>query len=512
VILTLELSGASKPGVAPRKVFTESGGTIGRDAKSFWVLPDGEVSGRHALISCRNGVFYIEDTNSTNGISINSVEDRLVPSQCYPLTSGDRIFIRPYVILVSIAAAESQSVRPAHAAPLVPPVPASGGNYSDSDPFFSNDPFAPPADAGPLLGDAPYPTPQAVDGGEELNPLNLLPGGVRAARRKNPGAQSLGGGSLLESHYRLPDAVPAEPPAREPAPPLAIPDGYDPLRDESGLGMPLAPPPPPKPFPSPRIPPREIASAPPVRPVPPPISRPVMEELDPPPPEEAAVTPSWPPSPQTPAANRSLDVSALLEGAGLDPSLKTEELERTFGEILRVVVTGVMEVLRARQEIKDEFRMHLTQFRPTENNPLKFSANVEDALHNLLVKRNAAYLAPVQAFSEAFEDLRYHQIAMLEGMRAAFEAMLEEFDPDHLQKEFDRQGKSGSLLSVPAKLRYWDMYRERCRDMVQDKDASFRKLFGEEFAQAYEVQLRRLKATNRAQGHGSDEPPRPPKE
>ena len=48
--------------------------------------------------------------------------------------------------------------------------------------------------------------------------------------------------------------------------------------------------------------------------------------------------------------------------------------------------------------------------------------------------------------------------------------------------------------------------------MVQDKDASFRKLFGEEFAQAYEVQLRRLKATNRAQGRGSDEPPRPPKE
>ena len=61
MILTLELSGAAKPGVATRKVFTESGGTIGRDAKSFWVLPDGEVSGRHALISGRDGVFYIEN-------------------------------------------------------------------------------------------------------------------------------------------------------------------------------------------------------------------------------------------------------------------------------------------------------------------------------------------------------------------------------------------------------------------------------------------------------------------
>jgi len=187
---------------------------------------------------------------------------------------------------------------------------------------------------------------------------------------------------------------------------------------------------------------------------------------------------------------------------GLDGSVAATELERHFGEILRVVVAGVMEVLRARQEIKDEFRMHLTQFRPAENNPLKFSANVDDALHNLLVKRNAAYLAPVQAFAEAFEDLRHHQLAMLQGMRAAFDAMLEQFDPDYLQKEFDRQLKSGSLLSVPAKLRYWDMYRERCRDMVQDKEAAFRKLFGEEFAEAYEMQLRRLKAAGRPAGSG----------
>jgi type VI secretion system FHA domain protein len=210
---------------------------------------------------------------------------------------------------------------------------------------------------------------------------------------------------------------------------------------------------------------------------------------------------------------RAVDIKALLEGAGLDASLATSELERTFGEILKVVVEGVMEVLRARQEIKDEFRMHLTQFRPSENNPLKFSANVEDALHNLLVKRNPAYLAPVQAFAEAFEDLRHHQIAMLEGMRAAFEAMLEEFDPDYLQKEFDRQVNSGALLKVPAKLRYWDLYRDRCREIVQDKDAAFRKLFGEEFAAAYEVQLRRLKAAGRARPHaGAPEPPRPPKE
>ena len=98
-----------------------------------------------------------------------------------------------------------------------------------------------------------------------------------------------------------------------------------------------------------------------------------------------------------------------------------------------------MDVLQARQRIKEEFRMRQTVFRPADNNPLKFSANVDDALHNLLVKRNAAYLGPVEAFADAFEDLRDHQLAMLAGMRVAFEAMLAEFDPDRLQEEFDRQ-------------------------------------------------------------------------
>ena len=135
----------------------------------------------------------------------------------------------------------------------------------------------------------------------------------------------------------------------------------------------------------------------------------------------------------------------------------------------------------------------MTQFRPANNNPLKFSANVDDALHNLLVKRNPAYLPPVEAFEDAFADLRHHQIAMLAGMRVAFESMLAEFDPDRLQQEFDRQLSKGSLLSVPAKLRYWDLYRDKCREMVKDPEASFRELFGEQFAKAYEEQLKRLK-------------------
>jgi predicted component of type VI protein secretion system len=79
----------------------------------------------------------------------------------------------------------------------------------------------------------------------------------------------------------------------------------------------------------------------------------------------------------------------------------------------------------------------------------------------------------------------------------AFEFMLAEFDPDRLQDEFDRQLKKGSLLSVPAKLRYWDLYREKRDEIVKDPETSFRELFGEEFAKEYEEQLRRLKVQSK---------------
>jgi type VI secretion system FHA domain protein len=191
-------------------------------------------------------------------------------------------------------------------------------------------------------------------------------------------------------------------------------------------------------------------------------------------------------------------LTAFIQAAGLKDGAVAPDIARDLGTIFRVVVSGVMDVLKARQQTKDQFGLGMTTFKRTDNNPLKFSADVDDALHNLFVKRqNTTYLGPVEAFEDAFDDMRNHQIAMLVGVRVAFEAMLSEFHPDHLQEQFDRQVKKGALVSMPARLRYWELYREWIHDMVRDADTSFRELFGDEFARAYEEQLRRLKAQGR---------------
>ena len=163
-----------------------------------------------------------------------------------------------------------------------------------------------------------------------------------------------------------------------------------------------------------------------------------------------------------------------------------------IGSIIRSVVQGLIEVLRARTEIKTEFRMPVTQVKVSENNPLKFAANAEDALGNLLGRRNPAYLAPQEAFEDALNDVRFHQLAMLAGVRAGFDNLMNRFDPAQLQEHFDRQGKRGGLFSGGGKA-YWERYVERFEEMAKDRDDTFRRLFGEEFARAYEQQLSILK-------------------
>jgi type VI secretion system FHA domain protein len=173
------------------------------------------------------------------------------------------------------------------------------------------------------------------------------------------------------------------------------------------------------------------------------------------------------------------------------------DVAQTLGRVLRVALGGLMEVLRARESMKDDLRMRTTTFKAAHNNPLKFSANVDDAFHNLLVKHNPAYLAPSDAVEDAFRDVRDHQAAFLGAMRMAFEAMLAQFDPNRLQEDFDRQMKKGSILGVPAKLRYWDLYRDKYGELNKDAEAAFRTLFGDAFSQAYEEQLERLKGPAR---------------
>lgn len=187
--------------------------------------------------------------------------------------------------------------------------------------------------------------------------------------------------------------------------------------------------------------------------------------------------------------------TTMVNAMGINVKNLTDEqvsdINEKAGEVIREAVKGLMKVLSSRSSIKNEFRMNVTTIQPVENNPLKFSVNVDDALENMFVKQGNAYKKPVEAVQEGFEGVAEHQVAIIAGIRAAFRGVIERFDPVKLEERFSRQ-KKGGLIPVSQKSKNWEFYTEYFNELVGDMDSSFQYLFGDEFVQAYEDQLRKL--------------------
>jgi len=189
------------------------------------------------------------------------------------------------------------------------------------------------------------------------------------------------------------------------------------------------------------------------------------------------------------ASPEGFDIAPLLHALGVDPATLAPAARETLTASVRSVLQGLIDVLRARAEFRNQFRLQDTRITLTENNPLKFAINAQDALGSLFGDPNPGYLGAAAAFDDAFDDMRRHQLATLAGMRAGFESLLSRFDPDGLQQRFDRHLKRAGFLAVGAKLRYWDLYTEIYEDLTADRNGAFQRLFGEAFAVAYEKQL-----------------------
>lgn len=476
--------------------FDASGGTIGRAPENAWVLQDTEqvLSRHHARINFANGRFTLTDT-STNGVVVNG--ELLVRDQPRVLHDGDRVTIGDYEFAVTMT--DDQAVG------------------AGTDPFAAADPFA---DLMPPAPKPPTPEPLTGDAGQfedaadasrieetveaELDPLKFLDSQgltadtARESADKGPGVQPIGeraDHSRPEEEFFRPQSPPPEPVSSGGD---AIPDDYDPLSDLS-LGEAAG-----KEEPKPadvKQPGADIIpdwlDMPAAEPSPPPqeATPPPPQEAAPPPPPETAPGPA--PTPATPESLQSA-VELILRGAGLPmeqlPDQEAEQFLEATGRIFREITDGMMKVLRARSQLKNEFRMPRTEIRPVENNPLKFTVNADEALHTLLFPRSDAYLGPSAAFREGFDDITAHQVAMVAGTRAAFSALLQRFDPETLQEQWHNE--SGNFDKLMPNSFYWRKFREMYSRMTRDSGDHIQRLFGEEFARAYEDQIIKL-----MQGH-----------
>ena len=192
---------------------------------------------------------------------------------------------------------------------------------------------------------------------------------------------------------------------------------------------------------------------------------------------------------------------AFLVGAGV-PDLDmlepmSPELMNRIGQLLRTSTQGTLDLLLARALIKREVRAEVTMIVARENNPLKFSPNVDVALSHLLAPRGQGFMSPTAAMKDACDDLRAHQFGFMAGMRAALDGVLRRFDPAQLEQRLTDKSFVDSMLPMNRRAKLWSLFAELYADINKEAQDDFHALFGKEFLRAYESQLDKLDKQDR---------------
>ncbi|MGE0113389.1 MAG: type VI secretion system-associated FHA domain protein TagH [Steroidobacteraceae bacterium] len=411
------------------RLFGVTGGRIGRSADNDWILPDPEryVSSHHAEVRFESGKWILEDV-STNGIFVNGSDTPLSQQGVHQMKDGDRLRLGDYDILVSI---DEQSDFPPEATGQAPQVSvAKAKGKSRTEQRAELEELNVEIDINELLSStAPEPNVAASDPFEIGNAYGM---GVARSSTARAGVPTTG--NAAEKYEDIPLTAP-------PA-----------LSREAGIDWHLKT--------------RRLQND----------SKPVER-----------------PRGVDGHGELSAALEAFCRGAGVDPASIATETQATMltlaGQMLREVVLGMMEALKARGEIKSRMDAGNTPMQAMDNNPLKVATSVDDAMRKLLDTQNSRYLGPVESLREGFADLRSHQQAMIAAMHAALNGTMNRVDPGELQERFDRSLNRGTLMGAANKLKYWDMYAEFFQVLNQRNSDGLPISFAEDFARTYGERL-----------------------
>ncbi len=474
------------PGQEPTKILDHGSLTIGRAAQNGWILQDPEriLSSSHCAIHFQDGGYYLTDT-STNGTFLNDSEQRIPRNQTVRLNDGDHFVMGEYEIEARLipGGAEHPLAEEGSITDIVP-IPHSVATPSGHGLLDLKQPAGPPAKGAVVTEPPPD---QLTPERASFEPPELIPGTPPTPPEPTSGPpvpESIPGKilppvppqvSAETSIPAIPDLIPASAAAEVAG--AIIPEDW-------WLGPPAAP-----------ITPRPVIET---LPPPPPPAEPAQVKTPPP---ELSIPRRPAPSAQPPVKPAGIDANnlfqAFLEGAGLPRALPTAEQQleimANLGAIFRETVQGLTEILLARGDVKGEFRLDRTAIGPMENNPLKTPPgrpplNPEEVMNLLLIRQKDAYMSPVQAVHESFNDIKAHQLAVMAGIQAALNRLLERFDPHNLETRL-QQTVLDSFLPASRKAKYWDLFTTEYQAIAREAEDDFNELFGDEFARAYEERL-----------------------
>lgn len=195
--------------------------------------------------------------------------------------------------------------------------------------------------------------------------------------------------------------------------------------------------------------------------------------------------------------NQEALLRAFLEGAGVPgldmPTKLSPQLMHLIGQLLRASTKGTLDLLLARSSARSEMRTDMTMIAPQENNPLKFSPDVEAALAHLLAPKGRGFMSPLQAMKDAHDDLLSHQFGFMAGVQAALAGVLKRFSPQELEQRLAQKSVFDTLFPRKRSAKLWALFNAHYQDISGEAKEDFDVLFGKEFLRAYEAQIAKLK-------------------
>ena len=500
----------------PSQTVNQGSISIGRSPNNDWTLDDPEMvlSREHCIINYRDDGYYLTDT-SQNGVFINQNPQQVGQNNTIKLSHNDQLKLGDYVIHVNIT--DQASATPGStggtwtdllAHPAMEGVDTTGTRHSITQ---TPDPLTDTSAHDLGIHSSPVePLPDQLEQVQDTDPLGLN-NSDNSESRLWPQPSEADHVPVEQEYYRPPEPELEPPQEPEPTPSSIIPDDLD---DDSLIKKikrselsDIMPPEVAKDDPDEGLsdlsePPfsetEKISAQKPVHSEPPAADQiePIAE------PEHARdplPAPTTTPKPVAPISDHPNQVDGrqallpLLQGAGLEhlniPPQHSAQLLYDVGVILRLSVQGMMDVLRARSEIRRENRIvDQTTISQNSNNPLKHLPTVEQVLGALLVDKNPSWLPANKAVNESFNDLKRHELAMNIAMQKVLRHYLNTFDPEQFEQDQQESSKL-ERLTGNRKAKCWDAFKQRYQHLTEDDSHA---TFQVRFANAYEQAQREL--------------------
>ena len=129
--------------------------------------------------------------------------------------------------------------------------------------------------------------------------------------------------------------------------------------------------------------------------------------------------------------------------------------------------------------------MNHTTFQVEQNNPLKFSATLDDAIQNLFIRKSSSYLQANKAVQESFIDTKAHEKGLLAGATGALSGALEQLSPDGIKQQVRNKESILNYLPTYSDSSSWDIYQKLHAEIIEDVETKGVLALSEEFLRAY---------------------------